>query len=69
MEVLQWTDKQNEVDTVDAHDINNIAHNLIETQNKMNETEEQVGDIEVAIDNILEIQNSFILPSAEDVSF
>ena len=69
MEVLQWTDKQNEVDTVDAHDINNIAHNLIEPQNKMNETEEQVGDIEVAIDNILEIQNSFILPSAEDVTF
>ena len=48
-----WVDKVNNVDDVDAKDINAIARSVIEL-------EDSNGDIETALDNIIAIQNSLI---------
>lgn len=48
-----WIDKINDVDDADAEDINMVAGAVIEL-------EEQTGDIETALDNIIAIQNELI---------
>lgn len=51
--MLEWKDKQDGIDDVLAEDINNIAHAVMDL-------EEEIGDIETALDNIIAIQNSLI---------
>lgn len=48
-----WKDRVDGVDSVMASDPNEIAHAVIEL-------EESIGDIEIALDNIIEIQNSLM---------
>lgn len=48
-----WKDRVDGVDDVLASDPNEIAHAVIEL-------EESIGDIEIALDNIIEIQNSLM---------
>jgi hypothetical protein len=49
----KWTDKIDGVDDVLAEDINDIAHGVIEI-------EENMGDIDAALDAILAIQEGII---------
>lgn len=48
-----WKNKVNGVDYVDATDINSIAQAVIAIENN-------IGDIESALDSIIAIQNSLI---------
>ena len=50
--MLKWTDKQNGIDDVSAEDINIIARAVIELENAEEETNNKIGDIETALDNI-----------------
>lgn len=54
MENLEWVDKRNDVDDVNAEDINLIAHYA----QKLNKNvDEKLGDIETALDTIIAMQN------------
>lgn len=55
--MLKWEDKQNGVDDVLAEDINSIAHAVMDLDN---EIDNQIGDIETALDSIISIQNTLI---------
>lgn len=55
--MFEWTDKQNGVDDVLAEDINSIAHAVMDLDN---EIDNQIGDIETALDSIISIQNTLI---------
>ena len=48
-----WTDKIDGVDDVLAEDTNNIAHSVIDLEN-------EVGDFDIALDQIIQIQNNLI---------
>ena len=48
-----WVDRVNGVDEVSAEDPNEIAHAVIELENNM-------GDIDSALDGIISIQNTLI---------
>ena len=53
MENLEWVDKRNDVDDVNAEDINLIAHYAQELNKNV---DEKFGDIETALDTIIAMQ-------------
>lgn len=60
VEVLEWVDKQNQVDIVDAEDINAIANALISTQSAVNQISEEMQNVESSLDAIIELQESYM---------
>lgn len=48
-----WVDKVNNVDTVDANDINMLASAIINVENTL-------GDVDTALDTIISIQYELI---------
>lgn len=55
-----WSDKTDGKSYAVAKDINNIAHAVIELEEAETELTNTIGDIETALDGILEIQASLI---------
>lgn len=57
-----WTDKVDGVDDVLAEHINEIAHSVIEL-------EEFIGDINSALDDIIDIQEELLIPNGDEVAY
>lgn len=58
--MLEWVDKQNGVDDILAEDVNMLAHAIKYSENKIDRLDVQIGNIDTALDNIIEIQNTLI---------